>query len=50
MTVFVLRKKGSYFAAKARVKDEKLRRVFGVRKTFTEVQESDAECVPKAAP
>jgi hypothetical protein len=39
MTVFVLRKKGGYFAAKARVKTRNFE-VFGVRKTFTEVQES----------
>jgi hypothetical protein len=39
MTVFVLRKKGGYFAAKARVKAKNFE-VFGVRKTFTEVQES----------
>ena len=37
MTVFVLRKKGGYFAAKARVKTRNFE-VFGVRKTFTEVR------------
>jgi hypothetical protein len=45
MTVFVLRKKGGYFAAKARVKTRNFEECLGVRKTFTKVQESGAECV-----
>lgn len=40
MTVFVLRKKSGYFAAKARVKTRNFEECLGVRKTFTEVQES----------